>query len=204
MRSESTRRLTQPRTVLTWWSRPRLRHRGRDAGYPAPPAQIRAGALTHTAPAFGPTTGVLSTRCAGSHAVVVGAPPVSRFPGAASGTCFGSSTSRWPRPFPPPTPPGSHSPLFAGLHRYNMTESDFSGPYICGYGFLLPAAALIVRADQRSPRSRQKAFMRAWGLGHRGARRPLTIARPPVLPSADLKASALQNTVVSMLISLPT
>ena len=25
MRSESTRRLTQPRTVLTWWSRPRLR-----------------------------------------------------------------------------------------------------------------------------------------------------------------------------------
>ena len=46
--------------------------------------------------------------------------------------------------------------------------------------------------------------MRAWGLGHRGARRPLTIARPPVLPSADLKASALQNTVVSMLISLPT
>ena len=90
-------------------------HRGRDAGYPAPPAQIRAGALTHTAPAFGPTTGVLSTRCAGSHAVVVGAPPVSRFPGAASGTCFGSSTSRWPRPFPPPTPPGSHSPLFAGF-----------------------------------------------------------------------------------------
>ena len=80
-----------------------------------PPAQIRAGALTHTAPAFGPTTGVLSTRCAGSHAVVVGAPPVSRFPGAASGTCFGSSTSRWPRPFPPPTPPGSHSPLFAGF-----------------------------------------------------------------------------------------
>ena len=38
----------------------RIDNRGRDAGYPAPPAQIRAGALTHTAPASGQTSAALS------------------------------------------------------------------------------------------------------------------------------------------------
>ena len=31
-------------------------HRGRDAGFPAPPAQIRTGPLGHPAPAFGQTS----------------------------------------------------------------------------------------------------------------------------------------------------
>ena len=37
-------------------SRQSTHHRGRDAGFPAPPAQIRTGPLGHPAPAFGQTS----------------------------------------------------------------------------------------------------------------------------------------------------
>ena len=85
-------------------------NRGRDAGYPAPPAQIRAGALTHTAPASGQTSAALSATLPSRTPAWPSSRLCHAIPGTASGTCFGPLTSRWPRSFAPSTPPGLSSP----------------------------------------------------------------------------------------------
>ena len=100
------------------------RLRGRDAGCPAPPAQIRTCALTHTAPTSGRDRGPTWDR---------------RIRSAAWYTdlrhCVRSVL--WPREFPLVTGLGSASSaaartaLFAGFSA-TMPVSDSFGPYIIG------------------------------------------------------------------------
>ena len=66
------------------------------------------------------------------------------------------------------------------------TESDFSMPFIIGYGFapFLSDPAHDSGMAWRPPRSRCSAYVRAWVLGHRGIPAPLAIAVGRMLPSA--------------------
>ena len=90
---------------------PHPRFRGRDAGCPAPPAQIRTCALTHTAPTFGSDRGPRGDRRIRSTACVT----VPR---------LGVRPVLWPRGFPSVTGLGSSNSAAARyrlvrcLHRY--------------------------------------------------------------------------------------
>ena len=106
-------------------------YRGRDAGYPAPPAQIRAGALTHTAPASGQTSAALSATCRLARL---------RGPQAACVTRTRHSVRYVLWPVDLPLAPvlrsidsaGTLIPLFADFTA-TMTESDSSSPFVSGY-----------------------------------------------------------------------
>ena len=106
-------------------------NRGRDAGYPAPPAQIRAGALTHTAPASGQTSAALSATCRLARL---------RGPQAACVTRTRHSVRYVLWPVDLPLAPvlrsidsaGTLIPLFADFTA-TMTESDSSSPFVSGY-----------------------------------------------------------------------
>jgi hypothetical protein len=74
--------------------------RGRDVGYPAPPAQIPACGTT----APGSCLGCVTRRHPKAPAVRSRA-HVTRFPGTASGPWFARPRSPWPAPFSPPPPP---------------------------------------------------------------------------------------------------
>ena len=107
------------------------KYRGRDAGYPAPPAQIRAGALTHTAPASGQTSAALSATCRLARL---------RGPQAACVTRTRHSVRYVLWPVDLPLAPvlrsidsaGTLIPLFADFTA-TMTESDSSSPFVSGY-----------------------------------------------------------------------
>src|SRR4051794_554883 len=75
--------------------------RGREPGYPGPPAQIRTSPIK----ASGSYQEYLAVSSVSLSLVARGPAPVTRFPGSVPGTCFaGPSSSRSP-PFAPPTPP---------------------------------------------------------------------------------------------------
>src|SRR3954454_15743814 len=75
--------------------------RGREPGYPGPPAQIRTSPIK----ASGSYQEYLATGSVSLSLVARGPAPVTRLPGSVPGTCFaGPSSSRSP-PFAPPTPP---------------------------------------------------------------------------------------------------
>ena len=101
------------------------------AGYPAPPAQIRAGALTHTAPASGQTSAALSATCRLARL---------RGPQAACVTRTRHSVRYVLWPVDLPLAPvlrsidsaGTLIPLFADFTA-TMTESDSSSPFVSGY-----------------------------------------------------------------------
>jgi hypothetical protein len=81
-----------------------LEDRGRNAGYPAPPAQIRTGPTK----ASGSYLGYLAARRMANvtfgHSAHAPAPG-TRFPGSESGTCFAGPCSPWSPPLAPPPPP---------------------------------------------------------------------------------------------------
>ena len=116
--------LAQPTAPSSPWVSLRHRFRGRDAGCPAPPAQIRTCALTHTAPTFG------SDRDPRGDAVSV-RPPVSRFLGSVSDPCFGLADSRRSPALAPATPQRPITALLAAFIA-TMPVSDFFAPYIIG------------------------------------------------------------------------
>ncbi len=110
-------------------------------------------------------------------------------PGSVSGACFVGTCSPTPPPFPPPAPaPGSGlcSPASSVLwrilppvhHRLEPLRPSRCGPRV------------IPWPDKRSPGSRTKRVCTCWGLRPRGAVRELAMARPSVLPSASVTASA--------------
>ena len=161
------------------------RTRGRDAGCPAPPAQIRTCALTRTAPTFG------SDRGPRGHAVSV-RPPVSRFLGSVSDPCFGLADSRRSPALAPATPQRLVTALFAAFIA-TMPVSDFFAPYIIGlrhHAFPMRSYRLPHRTTRRPPRSRRGVYVRAWGLRRREVRLRLAIAAHPILPSTMRRASA--------------
>ena len=161
------------------------RIRGRDAGCPAPPAQIRTGALTHTAPTFG------SDRGPRGHAVSF-RPPVSRFLGSVSVPCFGLADSRRSPAFAPATPQRTVTALFAAFIA-TMPVSDFFAPYIIGlrlHAFPMRSLRFPVGTTRRPPRSQRGVYVRAWGLRRREVRLRLAIAAHPILPSTMRRASA--------------
>lgn len=98
--------------------------RGRDASYLAPPAQIRTCGF----PAYGSHLGHRRRNIA-----VCEPTPVTRLAGTESSMCFIGPHSPRSLPFAPPTPPRIAPFVFVGF-KATMTESDFSGPFIIGYG----------------------------------------------------------------------
>ena len=131
------------------------RSRGRDAGCPALPAQIRTGALTHTAPTFG------SDRGPRGDAVSI-RPPVSRFLGSVSDPCFGLVDSRRSPALAPATPQRPVTTLFAAFIA-TIPVSDFFAPYIIGlryHAFPMRSLRLLDGTTRRPPRS-QRGGVRA-------------------------------------------
>ena len=108
------------------------RSRGRDAGCPAPPAQIRTSALTHTAPTFGSDRSPLDRRIA--------RPPGTPFPGTVSGPCCGLANSRWswalappaPQRLAPPCSPASQLLCPVRLHSGRASSAYGLAPSRCG------------------------------------------------------------------------
>ena len=108
-------------------------HRGREPGFPGPPAQIRTCALTHTAPTSG-RDGRRATACriwsAACDTVVRScARAVLWRPGLPLVPALRSTNSARPE-----------GPLFAGFIT-TMAESDFFKSFISGYGYFLSFAA---------------------------------------------------------------
>src|SRR3954464_13259826 len=75
--------------------------RGREPGYPGPPAQIRTSPIK----ASGSYQEYLATGSVSLSLVARGPAPVTRFPGSVPGTCFAGPSSSQSPPFAPPTPP---------------------------------------------------------------------------------------------------
>ena len=94
----------------------------------------------------------------------------------------------------------ARAPLFAALTG-RTASSDFSKPFITGFGFLLPyTAPYDIRGSLKTSQGPgKKACERAWVLRHRGTRRHLTKTMPAMLPSTDLKASAPRTIAFSVL-----
>ena len=88
-----------------------------------------------------------------------------------------------------PDRPGS----FAGFIA-NMVGSDFSFPFIAGFGHTaFPAragGALHLRSVARSPGSRTRSVHTCWGLRPRRTGPPLAMTRQVVLPSGYVTPSA--------------
>ena len=74
--------------------------RGRDASYPAPPAQIRTGPIK----ASGSCLGWLAASCRSMRLVARDPAPVTRFPGPVPGTCFAGPRSPRSPSLAPPAP----------------------------------------------------------------------------------------------------
>src|SRR6201993_3742838 len=98
-----------------------------------------------------------------------------------------------------------HSALFIGFPA-TMTESDFSGPFIIGYGSSPsrcgPATAMPFRSDPRSPSFRCDPFARdvAFDPGRASAPR---ITVPHMLPSSNRRPSAPATSDLSWLNPTP-
>src|SRR3954452_7032757 len=75
--------------------------RGRESGYPDPPAQIRTSPIK----ASGSYQEYLAASSVSLRLVARDPAPVTRFPGSAPGPCFAGSRSSRSPPFAPPTPP---------------------------------------------------------------------------------------------------
>src|SRR5690349_8182372 len=75
-----------------------------------------------------------------------------------------------------------------------MAGSDFSSPFIAGFGHAaFPARtgdAHHLRPVTRSPGSRTRSVHACWGLRPRRTRTPLALTRRPVLPSGCVTPSA--------------
>ena len=86
---------------------------------------------------------------------------------------------------------GTRVPLFVDFTA-TTTESDFSMPFIIGYGFppFLSDPAHDSGMAWRPPRSRCSAYVRAWVLRHRGIPAPLAITVGRMLPSVLMRTSA--------------
>ena len=98
---------------------------------------------------------------------------------------------------------GADAPLFVGFTA-TMAESDFSMPFIFGYGFLLAFAIPPRQRDgMETSRSRCSAYVRAWVLRHRGTPTPLAKSVGRMLPSVDYKTSASGHNLFRCSIALP-
>src|SRR3954454_2949907 len=75
--------------------------RGREPGYPGPPAQIRTSPIK----AFGSYQEYLAASSVSLRLVARDPAPVTRLPGSVPGTCFAGSRSSQSPPFAPPAPP---------------------------------------------------------------------------------------------------
>jgi hypothetical protein len=95
--------------------------------------------------------------------------------------------------------------LFAGFIA-RMAESDFSGPFIIGYGFS-PSRCGPARyrswSDSRSPGSRTRSVRACQVLRPRRVARALALTHSDVLPSATQTASAPGNSFLSRLNGWP-
>ena len=157
--------------------------RGRNAGYPAPPAQIRASGTT----AHGSCLGCLaSKRTLGLPVVLLPAhesTPVTRRPDPGFGACWVSPCSPWPGAFPP------HPPLAVPRFCSDASPVLCSRPtppprsrWTCGSCLLQPARSLL-RAPRGAPGSRALSFRTCAGpQTARGPRR----ARPVRSPGCGL------------------
>ena len=115
--------------------------RGRDAGCPTPPAQIRACPLRHTAPTSGMTAGRDARR--------IRPPPVSRKPRLCVRSVF------WWAEFPlvPPlrsTDSAESSPSLFARFSTTMGESDCFLSPLMGYGFLLSHKAPALAGGEQA------------------------------------------------------
>ena len=90
-----------------------------------------------------------------------------------------------------------HSALFVGFPA-TMTESDFSGPFIIGYGSSPsrcgPAAAAPFRSDPRPPSFRCNPFARDMALDPGRASAP-RITVPHMLPSSNRNPGPLRHLI---------
>ena len=171
---------------------------GRDAGYPAPPGQIRTCALAHTAPLPGMTVGAEThpavsarTSCATGH------------PARCPAHVESSQIPRESGPWLLRLRRGSR-PLFAGLTA-TMAESDCFTAYISGVR-LLPSRC---GPPPRQELSRgHRGALPGPGVGHTYVPELLDTARPdchlpitrqPVLPSAFAMTSASRTIGFSVL-----
>ena len=155
----------------------------RDAGYPAPPGQIRACAAN----ALGSHLGCW-TRCHCCQRHPVRRPtPVTQFPGSGSGLCFADPRFPRPRPFPP-RPPRPVARVCSAASLVLWTGLTSLGRASADRGRSLPAAAW--RTPARRPRDLpvpvRMVSPRAWGLGPRRAGVRLAMAVRAVWPSAFL------------------
>ena len=98
---------------------------------------------------------------------------------------------------------GTCVPLFVGFTA-TMTESDFSMPFIIGYGFLLSSAIPPRQRDgmetSQVPVQRVRTCL---VLRHRGIPSPLAISVERMLPSAVGSASASRIRVFRCSIAMP-
>ena len=179
--------------------------RGRNARYRAPPAQIRTGPIK----ASGSYLGCLAARCKTDVTLQLSAhapAPGTRFPGSEFRRVL-----CWPVfPLVPAlrsTASAAGRPALFGSFVATMAKSDFSCPYITGYGSSPsrcgPGAASRLWSDMRSPGSRTRSVRTCQGLRPRWAGRALAIARPSILPSATRTASAPRMTSISRLNGWP-
>src|SRR5271155_1281770 len=102
--------------------------------------------------------------------------------------------------------------LFAGFAA-TMAGSDFSSPFIAGYGVepspTRTGGALLPRPVTRSPGSRARSVHACWGLCPRRADPPLAMTRRDVLPSRLVTLSApgirpFRGSMASLRDPLPT
>ena len=96
--------------------------------------------------------------------------------------------------------------LFDGFSA-TIRGSDFCSPFIIGYGSSPSRCGpclLLPGPGRRSPGSRAKSVHACQGLGPRGTKQTLAIARLSVLPSARTRASAPRNSILSRLNGWPT
>ena len=157
--------------------------RGRESGYPLPPAHTRAGA-------------------ASAHALA----RLAHFPGSVSGTGWAVACSPWSTAFPPQPPPAA--PRFcsaASSVLYRCTTPRDRARGTCrssrspsGPSYLLDGQprGLPVLAHGVSPH--------AWGLRLRRAEGGLALAPALVLPSVRSDSVGARNQLISELNVLPT
>jgi hypothetical protein len=84
-----------------------------------------------------------------------------------------------------------------------MAGSDFSSPFIIGYGSSPSRCGPPKRPDMRSPGSRTRSVRTCQGLRPRRVARALALSRRCVLPSAETTASAPGFLVLSRLNGWP-
>ena len=172
--------------------------RGRDAGCPAPPAQIRTCALTHTAPTSGATAAHSGRRIRSAACVTV--------------PRLGVRPVLWPRGFPSVTGLGSGNSATARYRLVRCLHRYYAGVRLLRAvhhrlrlaAFPTRSHRLPARTTRRPPRSRRGVYVRAWGLRRREVRLRLAIAAHPMLPSTMRRASALRTISFSTLNTLPT